>query len=128
VREQFFILKLDREQALASLPTLLKGQSSERIDGYLKHLEHVFAASGELSEHAAERFAQVTSLFDKARPKAVAAPAAKAPAKAENASAGSADVSDATPAATAPNQASDTAAKTPARRAAGKRRGTPRKR
>jgi hypothetical protein len=128
VREQFFILKLDREQALVSLPTLLKGQSSERIDGYLKHLEHVFAASGELSEHAAERFAQVTSLFDKARPKAVAAPAAKAPAKAENASAGSADVSDATPAAAAPNQASDTAAKTPARRAAGQRRGTPRKR
>ncbi|OWV29936.1 DUF3141 domain-containing protein [Halomonas campaniensis] len=68
VREQFFILKLDREQALNSLPTLLAGSSSADIDGYISHLEHVFAASGELSEHAAERFAQIKALFDKARP------------------------------------------------------------
>ncbi|MGP9766804.1 DUF3141 domain-containing protein [Halomonas sp. AOP13-D3-9] len=68
VREQFFILKLDREQALNSLPNLLAGQSNDDIDGHVSHLEHVFAASGELSEHAAERFAQVKALFDKARP------------------------------------------------------------
>ncbi|UXZ55902.1 DUF3141 domain-containing protein [Halomonas sp. 7T] len=68
VREQFFILKMDREQALNTLPDLLKGQNNEEIDSQIEHLEHVFAASGELSEHAAERFDQVKALFDKARP------------------------------------------------------------
>ena len=68
VREQFFILKLDREKALATLPQLLSGQSNEQIDAHLAHLEHVLAASGELSEHAAERFAQVKDLFGQARP------------------------------------------------------------
>ncbi|WP_083003432.1 DUF3141 domain-containing protein [Halomonas sp. GT] len=81
VRDQFFILKLDRERALSSLPELLKGQSNSDIDGHIEHLKHVFAASGELSEHAAERFEQVKTLFDQARPpkatqpKAVSAPA-----------------------------------------------------
>ncbi|WFE71651.1 DUF3141 domain-containing protein [Halomonas sp. M1] len=92
VREQFFLLKMDREQALNTLPDLLKGQSNEEIDSQVEHLEHVFAASGELSEHAAERFSQVKALFDKARPakpkpavaKQAATPAAieKAPQKA----------------------------------------------
>lgn len=68
VREQFFILKLDREAALKSLPNLLAGRSNDDINGYISHLEHVFAASGELSEHAAERFVQIKALFDKARP------------------------------------------------------------
>ncbi|MBT2772508.1 DUF3141 domain-containing protein [Halomonas sp. ISL-60] len=68
VREQFFILKLDRELALNSLPDLLAGNSNADIDGHISHLEHVFAASGDLSEHAAERFAQIKALFDKARP------------------------------------------------------------
>ncbi|WGI23862.1 DUF3141 domain-containing protein [Halomonas alkaliantarctica] len=68
VREQFFILKLDRELALNSLPDLLTGSSNEDIDGYISHLEHVFAASGDLSEHTADRFNQVKALFDKARP------------------------------------------------------------
>ena len=54
VREQFFILKLDREQALNSLPTLLAGSSNDDID---------------LSEHAAERFVQIKALFDRARPR-----------------------------------------------------------
>ncbi|RUR55772.1 DUF3141 domain-containing protein [Vreelandella populi] len=68
VREQFSILKLDREQALNTLPELLAGQSSSDIDAHIKNLEHVFAASGELSEHASERFTQIKALFDKARP------------------------------------------------------------
>ncbi|HCR96710.1 MAG TPA: 3-hydroxyalkanoate synthetase [Halomonas sp.] len=68
VREQFFILKLDRERALNTLPELLAGESNSAIDGYIKNLEQVFAASGELTEHAAERFVQVKALFDKARP------------------------------------------------------------
>ncbi|MGP9675043.1 MULTISPECIES: DUF3141 domain-containing protein [unclassified Halomonas] len=68
VREQFFILKLDRERALNTLPELLAGETNSAIDGYIKNLEKVFAASGELTEHAAERFVQVKALFDKARP------------------------------------------------------------
>jgi pimeloyl-ACP methyl ester carboxylesterase len=68
VREQFFILKLDRAKALETLPQLLKGQTNAQIDGYIAHLEHVFAASGDLSEHAAARFEQVKALFDQARP------------------------------------------------------------
>tara|TARA_R110000824_G_scaffold401630_1_gene613291 strand:+ start:27629 stop:30265 length:2637 start_codon:yes stop_codon:yes gene_type:complete len=96
VREQFFILKLDREQALNSLPILLKGDSNEDIDGYISHLEHVFAASGELSEHAAKRFDQIKALFDQARPSKKEAPAtpnaakakAKTPAKSKTAKAG----------------------------------------
>ncbi|MGO3668681.1 MAG: DUF3141 domain-containing protein [Vreelandella alkaliphila] len=79
VRDQFFILKLDRERALSSLPELLKGQSSSDIDGYIEHLMHVFAASGELSEHAAERFEQVKTLFDQARPPKAAQPKATQP-------------------------------------------------
>jgi pimeloyl-ACP methyl ester carboxylesterase len=75
VREQFFILKMDREKALNSLPDLLAGQSNEEIDDNISHLEHVLAASGELSEHADERFVQIKSLFDKARPSKSAAPA-----------------------------------------------------
>lgn len=87
VREQFFILKLDREQALNTLPALLAGQSSSDIERHLEHLQHVLSASGELSEHAADRFAQVKALFGQARPaeasqpKAVTAePAKPAPA------------------------------------------------
>ncbi|WP_417863147.1 DUF3141 domain-containing protein [Vreelandella venusta] len=79
VRDQFFILKLDRERALSSLPELLKGQSSSDIDGHIEHLEHVFAASGELSEHAAERFEQVKTLFDQARPQQATQPKATQP-------------------------------------------------
>lgn len=79
VRDQFFILKLDRERALSSLPELLKGQSSSDIDGHIEHLMHVFAASGELSEHAAERFEQVKALFDQARPPKAIQPKATQP-------------------------------------------------
>lgn len=68
VREQFFILKLDREEALATLPQLLAGQSNAQIDAHIDHLDHVLAASGDLTEHSAERFEQVKALFDQARP------------------------------------------------------------
>lgn len=68
VREQFFILKLDREEALATLPQLLAGQTNAQIDGHIDHLDHVLAASGDLSEHSAQRFEQVKALFDQARP------------------------------------------------------------
>ncbi len=66
MREQFFILKLGREAAVKALPELLKGQSAEQIAEHLEHIEHVLAASGELSEHSADRLARVKSLFEQA--------------------------------------------------------------
>lgn len=114
VREQFFILKLDREQALSSLPDLLDGQSNEDIDGYISHLEHVFAASGEPSEHMAERFTKIKALFDKARPSKIEAPAKPVAAQQPAAS----DEASATPPPAAPKTTSTTTG----------RRKTPRKR
>lgn len=66
MRDQFFILKQDREAALEAIPILLKGQTASQIDDYLAHIEHVLAASGELSEHAADRFERIRTLFDRA--------------------------------------------------------------
>ncbi|MBB3189372.1 DUF3141 domain-containing protein [Halomonas cerina] len=68
MREQFFILTQDREAALEAIPTLLADQSAEEIDGHLAHIEHVLAASGELSDHAAQRFERIKALFLRARP------------------------------------------------------------
>ncbi|MDN3523756.1 DUF3141 domain-containing protein [Halomonas sabkhae] len=68
VREQFFILEHDREAALEAIPTLLSGEGAEQIDAHLEHIEHVLAASGDLSAHAAERFERVRGLFHSARP------------------------------------------------------------
>lgn len=67
VRDQFAILKLDRHAALDAIPALLAGESPEAIDTHLEHLEHVLAASGELSEHAASRYERIKELFARAR-------------------------------------------------------------
>ncbi|GGX90594.1 hypothetical protein GCM10007160_17570 [Litchfieldella qijiaojingensis] len=72
VRDQFFILKLDRQAALDALPALLHGQSDAQIDEHLAHIEHVLDASGPLSEHSQERLAVVKAAFDRARPSASA--------------------------------------------------------
>ena len=66
MREQFFILKLDREGAVEALPELLKGQTAEQIADHLEHIEHVLAASGELSERSSERLARIRGLFEQA--------------------------------------------------------------
>ncbi|MDZ7852514.1 MAG: DUF3141 domain-containing protein [Halomonas sp.] len=66
VREQFFTLQQDHEAALEAIPTLLKGQTADQIDAHLAHIEHVLAASGDLSEHAAERFERIEGLFHQA--------------------------------------------------------------
>ncbi|MDT8896266.1 DUF3141 domain-containing protein [Halomonas sp. I1] len=68
VRDQFFILKQDRDAALNTIPALLSGQTAEQIDAHLEHIDHVLAASGELSEHAAARFERVRGLFESAKP------------------------------------------------------------
>ncbi|NMF91412.1 DUF3141 domain-containing protein [Aromatoleum petrolei] len=72
LREQFFILKCDREAALDAIPTLLKGLPAAEIDAQLEHIRHVLAASGDLSAHAADRFARIEALFVRARSEASA--------------------------------------------------------
>ena len=85
VRDQFFILKLDRPRALAAIPTLLSSCSNAEIDEHLEHLEHVLAASGPGSDGVAERLDEVRGYFDAARPAppapqpAMAAPAEESP-------------------------------------------------
>ncbi len=71
VREQFFILKHYREAALAAIPELLHGESTEAIEGHLAHIDHVLAASGGLSEHARRRYEHIKTLFLQALESAV---------------------------------------------------------
>ncbi|WP_192034500.1 DUF3141 domain-containing protein [Halomonas sp. YLGW01] len=68
VREQFFILKLDRHKALDALPAMLEGADNQEIDDYLTHIEHVLAASGPPGERAARRLDTIRRCFDRARP------------------------------------------------------------
>lgn len=79
VRDQFFILKLDRQAALDALPALLEGQSNAQIDEHLAHIEHVLDASGPLSEHSRERLSVIKAAFDQARPPASARTEARRP-------------------------------------------------
>ncbi|MDY7115273.1 DUF3141 domain-containing protein [Halomonas sp. SSL-5] len=80
MREQFSILKLDREAAVEALPALLKGQNAEQIAAHLEHIEHVLAASGELSDNSAGRLVRVRGLFERAIDRA---PQIEAEARAE---------------------------------------------
>ncbi|RCV91041.1 DUF3141 domain-containing protein [Billgrantia montanilacus] len=66
VRDQFFILKLDREAALEAIPELLLGEKADEIRGHLEHIDHVLAASGDLNERASKRYDHVRELFGKA--------------------------------------------------------------
>lgn len=95
VRDQFFILKLDRERALASIPTLLSNCSNAEIDEHLEHLEHVLEASGTLADDASERFASIKEYFEKARPAPEPKPASVPPVKAPEAKVPEATVSEA---------------------------------
>lgn len=76
VREQFFILKLDRHQALKVLPDMLAGATNQEIDAHLAHIEHVLTASGTPGERAAKRLETIRECFDQARP--ASSPVAKA--------------------------------------------------
>ncbi|MDR5907290.1 DUF3141 domain-containing protein [Franzmannia qiaohouensis] len=91
VRDQFFILKLDRPRALAAIPTLLASCSNAEIDEHLEHLEHVLAASGPQAEGVNERLDEVRGYFAEARPapapKPVAAPVEEAASVAKEPSA-----------------------------------------
>ncbi len=62
VREQFFMLLLDREAALAAIPKLLPESMDERRKAFAA-LQEVLSASAEISGEVARRFKQVAGLF-----------------------------------------------------------------
>src|SRR5256714_13500324 len=62
VREQFFLLLLDRDAALAAIPQLLPDNKDERRRAFLA-LQEVLSASAEISGEVAKRLKQVAGLF-----------------------------------------------------------------
>jgi len=62
VREQFFMLLLDREAALAAIPKLLPINIDERRKAFAA-LQEVLSASAEISGEVAKRLKQVAGLF-----------------------------------------------------------------
>ena len=67
VREQFFMLLIDEEAALAAVPSLLPQGMAERRAA-LEVVRKVMRAVGEVSGEAKQRLKRVTSLFDEQRP------------------------------------------------------------
>ena len=63
LRDQFLLLLMDEERAIAALPKLLGADSSERKAG-LDALHRVLAARGALSAEAKRRLARVEVLFE----------------------------------------------------------------
>src|SRR4051812_13608819 len=62
VREQFFMLLLDREAALAAIPRLLPDNKDERRKVF-SSIEQILSASAEISGEVAKRLKQVAGLF-----------------------------------------------------------------
>ena len=62
VREQFFMLLLDREAALAAIPKLLPDDVNQRRAAFAV-IQEVLSASAEISGEAARRLKQVAGLF-----------------------------------------------------------------
>jgi pimeloyl-ACP methyl ester carboxylesterase len=62
LREQYFMLRLDEEAALAAIPGLLPKDPDARRDA-LAMLEQVLTAPGPLAEEPARRLARVKALF-----------------------------------------------------------------
>jgi hypothetical protein len=62
VREQFFMLLLDQERALAAVPKLLPDNVSERRAAFAA-IREVLSASAEISGEVAKRLRRVAELF-----------------------------------------------------------------
>jgi hypothetical protein len=73
VREQYFMLLIDRQAAVAAIPGLLPEDAETRA-GLLKLLEEILTARGELTGEAAERFEEVRGLFAPTVPEGTSAP------------------------------------------------------
>ena len=63
VREQFFLLLLDEEAALAAIPKMLPANLDQRRRG-LAVIREVLSAAGEVSGGVGERFMRIARLFD----------------------------------------------------------------
>ena len=70
VREQYFMLLIDEEAALAAIPSLLPPSAEKRQKG-LAILRDVLSARGELTGEALERFTRVAGLFESDNPKLI---------------------------------------------------------
>ena len=68
VRQQFFMLLIDRDAALAAIPALLPPGAEER-QAALAAIREVISASGEPTGETAERMAQVAKLFEGGKPR-----------------------------------------------------------
>jgi len=62
VREQFFMLLLDREAALAAIPKILPNSMDDRRR-VLSMIQEILSASAEISGEVASRLKQVVALF-----------------------------------------------------------------
>jgi hypothetical protein len=62
VREQFFMLLLDQEAALAAIPKLLPDNAGQRLAAF-SAIREVLSASAAISGEVAKRLARVASLF-----------------------------------------------------------------
>jgi len=78
LRTQFFMLLLDPEQALLTLPKLLEGCSRADIARRLEEIRRVTLAGGPLSAHGAARLQTIEGLFARARDAKADSPAAPA--------------------------------------------------
>ena len=70
IREQFFMLLIDEEAALAAIPQLLPADRELRRKAFAT-LRQVVSARGEVTGEAAERFERVAALFGVEAPAAV---------------------------------------------------------
>jgi hypothetical protein len=68
VREQFFMLLIDQDAAVAAIPSLLPPEAEER-QAALGAIQEVVSASGELAGEAAERMKRVVKLFEGGKPR-----------------------------------------------------------
>jgi hypothetical protein len=62
VREQFFMLLLDRDAALAAIPKLLPDNMDERRKAF-SAIQELLSASAQISGEVAKRLNQVAGLF-----------------------------------------------------------------
>jgi len=62
VREQYFMLLIDPEAALAAIPGMLPQDAEERRNGFAA-VRQVLAARGEIGGEAAERLERIRKLF-----------------------------------------------------------------
>ena len=70
IREQYFMLLIDEEAALAAIPALLPA-SAEKRQKCVAVLRDILSARGQLAGEVLERFTRVAELFENTSPKVV---------------------------------------------------------